>query len=116
MRQFMTVRLIRLYPLYLWALMLALIVAIGSVARGTLKLTDVGAYALFGILFMPLPIGVSLFPPNGPVWSLFLELCANAIFALLGKRLTTPFLSIFGGAASCVLMAAVYYAMVRLWG
>jgi peptidoglycan/LPS O-acetylase OafA/YrhL len=86
---FMTIRIIRLYPLYLLALgisvvpyLLALIMGAGNTSFSTVAINLVSA-----ILFLPSPASSSLFPLNGPAWSLFFELLANGCLALIARRL-----------------------------
>ncbi len=93
--QFMTVRLIRLYPLYLLSVVIAALVAIASLfGHGAIGWTPrVLAQDLALALFMlPAPSpsgGVELFPLNPPTWSLFFELLINFAFVALWPWLTT---------------------------
>jgi peptidoglycan/LPS O-acetylase OafA/YrhL len=96
---FMRVRYIRLYPLYLVALILGvsfiLLQAISS--DRPLSVESVLASSAFSILLLPTPAplnatGSDLFPFVYPAWSLFFELGVNAFYALLIPFLRTPFL------------------------
>ncbi|MBV8850871.1 MAG: acyltransferase [Methylobacteriaceae bacterium] len=88
--QFMARRLARLYPAYLFGLMLgivALLITADKISSGKF------ATALItGLALIPVPIELSkeppIFPLDGPAWSLFLELVVNAAFALFFPRLT----------------------------
>jgi peptidoglycan/LPS O-acetylase OafA/YrhL len=80
-------RLIRLYPLYFLGSILGLLsVCILAYAGGRshLRLSDLLVAAVLSLLVLP-NLGHawsnhSLFPLNGPAWSLFFELFANLIF------------------------------------
>lgn len=53
-----------------------------------------GLPALVNILFIPYFIGPRAFPLNGPAWSIFFELIANALHAVLLYRLSNRHLAI----------------------
>jgi peptidoglycan/LPS O-acetylase OafA/YrhL len=79
-------RLIRLYPLYFLGSLLGLIsVCILTYGHGrSLRLNDLLVAAVLSLLVLP-NLGRawsnhSVFPLNGPAWSLFFELFANLIF------------------------------------
>lgn len=97
---FMRLRFIRLYPLYLGGLTIALAVTI------YLKLTE-GDWALWGkifaitgfsIFFLPTPRSIGqddlLYPFNPPAWTLLFELGANAVYAVTARFLTPRILLI----------------------
>jgi peptidoglycan/LPS O-acetylase OafA/YrhL len=93
--EFMRIRIIRLYPLYLLALCLGLLLPILGALRGWEggTLAEVGFIALFGLAFLPAPsiynwTGQHLYPFNGPAWSLFFELVANLVYAVVARFLT----------------------------
>ena len=113
---FMTARLIRLYPMYLLALMIGLALSVMGLLRGWVGPTgsDVLTTAALGLLFLPAPPmaafgGGSLYPFNGPAWSLFFELIANLIYALIARFLSWRVL----GAILGVGAAAVIYTLNR---
>lgn len=90
---FMRVRLIRLYPLYLVGLLLGALVVglrmLSGVEEGSRLSLVIGAVC--GIFFLPQfsnASGAMLYPLNPPAWSLFFELIANAIYALVARFLT----------------------------
>lgn len=92
---FMTARLIRLYPMYLLGLLIGLALSVFGLLRGWLGPTwsDVITAGLLGLLFLPAPPmsafgGGALYPFNGPAWSLFFELVANLIYALIARVLS----------------------------
>jgi peptidoglycan/LPS O-acetylase OafA/YrhL len=94
--EFMRVRLIRLYPLYLLGLALGLVVPIVASLRGwneASPLSQIPVIALFGLFFLPAPplyswTGQHLYPFNGPAWSLFFELAANLVYGLVARFLS----------------------------
>ncbi len=90
-KDFVVHRIIRLYPLFFIGLLVGLVRAMGQTV---LHLPDgmgfeqVSIAAVFGFFMLPAPFeGRGLFPVNGPAWSLFLELVANLIYAVLIVRL-----------------------------
>lgn len=92
--QFMRLRLIRLYPMYLMGLIIGLAVA------GYLKMTggdhtgwkQIIAITGFSVLFLPTPQSLGqydlLYPFNPPSWTLLFELVANAVYGLFARFLT----------------------------
>ncbi len=86
---FMRMRLIRLYPLYILGTMIGVLALLGRQWPGWTHFL----YALIpAILFLPAPpnsaiSGGSLYPYNGPAWSLFFELIANLVFAMIVRFL-----------------------------
>ncbi len=108
-RRFMALRLIRLYPLYFAGTVLgaaALLLKLASGAEGW-PLPEVAATAVLAFAFLPsfnAPSG-SLYPLDGPAWSLAFELLANAGFSL--HRATTRSL-----VCMCALCIPVYAATV----
>ncbi|MEP7209473.1 MAG: acyltransferase [Alphaproteobacteria bacterium] len=92
--EFMRIRLIRLYPLYLLGLSIGVSVYVLNVLRGwhPAPVDQIGVAAFFGLLFLPVPpigdwTGTSLYPFNGPSWTLFFELVANLVYAALFRFL-----------------------------
>jgi peptidoglycan/LPS O-acetylase OafA/YrhL len=88
--RFMGIRLIRLYPLHLLALSLALWPYL-TLRATSLHAGTIAVQMLTALFFLPSPATDgegSLFPMNGPVWSLLFELIANGLFALLIPLLT----------------------------
>lgn len=92
-RDFMTRRLIRLYPLYA----LGTLVGLGGFVIGLALGVDSGPLALIaGLSFLLLPAPFTpggpyalLFPLNGVGWSLFVEIAGNAVYHILARLLTT---------------------------
>jgi peptidoglycan/LPS O-acetylase OafA/YrhL len=109
-RRFLAIRFIRLYPLYFLALAMALPISFSSamkadVSNEYLLVVDV----FFGFLFLPSPASHGLFPLNGPAWSLFFEMIANFLFAILSRRLTNYLLVAIVFLAGATLIAAVSF-------
>jgi peptidoglycan/LPS O-acetylase OafA/YrhL len=92
---FLKLRLIRLYPLYLLGLALALIPPLFGALRGwnVAPLSEVGIVAAISLFFIPVPpvfgwTSDHLYPLDRPAWSLFFELVANVIYAAIARFLT----------------------------
>jgi len=88
LRQFLLVRLIRMYPVYLFSLVLCVVVWSGNLSMIALPL----AAAVF-FLPWPMPGNPGLFGINGPYWSLFFELAANFLYGLLRPVLNNVMLA-----------------------
>jgi len=75
--QFLTARLIRMYPVYLVSLALCVVVWSNNLGQAAVPLA-------FALLFLPWPVPHNslLFAVNGPYWSLFFELAANLLYGL----------------------------------
>jgi peptidoglycan/LPS O-acetylase OafA/YrhL len=100
---FMALRFTRLYPLYLLALAISLATSWKQLAHGELTVD-----LLFAVLFLPtLGNTITLFPLNGPSWSLFFELAANALFGLIDRRLCNYTLGLIVIAAGCAVAISV---------
>jgi peptidoglycan/LPS O-acetylase OafA/YrhL len=104
LREFLTARFIRLTPLYFLALVIAVIGAYREVSP-----IDLITILAFSLLFLPSPIGAlglsaGSFPLIPQSWSLFFELAANTLHALLAKRLTDRILLSLIGAALVALI------------
>jgi peptidoglycan/LPS O-acetylase OafA/YrhL len=87
-REFVLIRLIRLYPLYALGTLLGSIVILASVvSKGGLTPANTnGVLTLpFAFLMLPAPPRLSdwmqLYPLNGPAWSLLFELVVNIFYA-----------------------------------
>ncbi len=111
--QFMVLRFVRLYPLYLLAAAIALPLVLmrgpGEMATAEYAVRAFGT-AFSVLLFLPVLPGLSIwrdlpnaFPVNGARWSLLWELVANAVFAILAPRLSNRLLAVLiviGGVAT----------------
>jgi peptidoglycan/LPS O-acetylase OafA/YrhL len=98
--EFIKIRAIRLYPIYLLGTALAILVEIISGRFGALELAY---HSIFSIFFIPNPADFSaLYPINIPAWSLFFEFIVNIFYALTlsiiskGRILTVISLSAIG--------------------
>jgi peptidoglycan/LPS O-acetylase OafA/YrhL len=108
--QFMTLRLIRLYPLYLLALAISALLGWRQLAHG--ETTYIAFFKNFSteLFFLPSPSlddTSALFPLNVPAWSLFFELLANLGFGLVGVRLSNIKLFVIVLLAGLALSGAV---------
>jgi peptidoglycan/LPS O-acetylase OafA/YrhL len=107
-RQFMTARLIRLYPLYFLALVLSLLIPVERAITGKIDPGGLAANALPALFFLPSPYSATdLFPLNIPAWSLFFELLINCVFGVAAKRLASLALAVAVLAAGSVLVLSV---------
>lgn len=111
---FIGIRLIRLYPLYLLGLSIAVIATLYPVLRGWLPWTapELLLAAAFGVLFLPFPplfavSGQHLFPLNGPSYSLFYELVVNLVYGLVARHLTPRRLWIVVACAAVLVVLVV---------
>lgn len=90
---FMKLRLVRLYPLYvLGTLIMLAVVAIQFFRWRAFDPATFGTTLLTALLFLPTPPQFSLnrdvlYPLNFPAWSLFFELEINMVFAALAPHL-----------------------------
>lgn len=113
--EFMRVRLIRFYPLYLLGLLAgAALMALHAVKGwNEATLDHVAASTLFGLAFLPAPPDFSIwpdapFPLNGPSWSLFFELVINAVFAAIVLWLTPRRSALLALSGAVALVAFTY--------
>jgi len=101
-RAYMGLRLERLYPAILGGLLIGLAVALAAGER--LHPAMALQFLLLPVFWGPLLHGGELFPLDGPQWSLFLELAANAAHAAARRWLTTPRLAVIVAMAGAVLV------------
>jgi peptidoglycan/LPS O-acetylase OafA/YrhL len=110
--QFMMIRLIRLYPLYILALAIVALIESRQLAHGGTTYLQFANNFIPAILFLPSPSlnGDSvLFPTNGPAWSLFFELAANLCFALTAATLSNFKLGLTVLSAGLILVGTVSF-------
>jgi peptidoglycan/LPS O-acetylase OafA/YrhL len=112
---FMRVRLVRLYPLYLAAVLISFAMSVLVALKGwePYALWQVFTSLAFALLLIPCPPSLSLwpnapFPLVGPSWSLFFELVINVVFALVGRFLTPVVCLGFMGAGAAALIFATF--------
>lgn len=100
---FVKVRLIRMYPMYLLSLALCAWVWLGHWEHAWLPL-------LAALFFLPgiMPGTDFLFPTNGPYWSLMFELVVNFVYAAIRRWLTTPVLVVIVTAAGAGLAVSAW--------
>jgi peptidoglycan/LPS O-acetylase OafA/YrhL len=108
--RFMALRLARLYPMILLGVAIASALLLLRYATGhrDLPLSWVLAAIGSGVTLLPLlvaPGSVEIFPIDGPMWSLFFELVANAVYAAAARYLRTPVLIVVVMIAALALIA-----------
>jgi peptidoglycan/LPS O-acetylase OafA/YrhL len=92
--QFMTSRFVRLYPLYILGTAIGIVaVCIPLMHHGQGAALHLAGASALAVLGLPSPLSIpasvwwaTLYPLNGPAWSLLLELAANFVFAVLVRR------------------------------
>jgi peptidoglycan/LPS O-acetylase OafA/YrhL len=113
---FMRMRVLRLYPLYILGTMITAGLVVVQLFRWrSFDPTTFTGTLLTAVLFMPTPPRVSLnsyflYPLNAPAWSLFFELLINLVFAMLAPRLNRRVLAVvlalgLGGLTIALLAA-----------
>lgn len=116
-RQFMAIRLIRLWPLYALGVAMSVLVLVAGTRVG-MHLAWPSFAALFAagalaLIWLPTPTALSassaLYPMNYAFWSLAFELAVNALFAAIWRLLTPRVLAAIVGL-SAVLLAVIAYA------
>jgi peptidoglycan/LPS O-acetylase OafA/YrhL len=112
-RQFLVIRLIRLYPLYLLGTIITVVLLAIRLALNP-QLDVPGVQTLVAaLLFLPTPERVApllqLYPLNFPAWSLFFELAINIGFALIARHLTDRRLGLLLGLGAILLVATAFH-------
>lgn len=107
--EFMRIRLIRLYPLYLAGLLLGLGAGVLCWLSGTDPRLNAGVLAaclMFALVLLPAISSWTdeTFPLNPPAWSLFFELVINALYALLHRFLTPRRLVLIAALSGAILL------------
>jgi peptidoglycan/LPS O-acetylase OafA/YrhL len=111
-REFYLLRLVRLLPMIVVGTLLAAAVELfrPGITDQAQHLSDVAVGAMLGMLLIPVlwqtTLEYSIFPLDGPVWSLFFEVAANLIFAPLARR----------GAEIAISLILVTSVLLLLWG
>lgn len=115
---FMRVRVIRLYPLYLAAVLISASMAVIVAVKGwePFALWQVWTSLAFALLLIPCPPSLSLwpnapFPLVGPSWSLFFELVINVVYGLVGRIITPAVCLVFMGVGATALIWATIAGM-----
>jgi peptidoglycan/LPS O-acetylase OafA/YrhL len=110
--RFLSVRFIRLYPLYVLSVMIpvtGLCVAALARLKSSAALNSALCALSWNLLFLPTPDwqnGGPLFPLNGPAWSLFFELAVNLLWAIGWSHLARRELWLTVAIAALLLMFA----------
>lgn len=112
LRDFMRIRLIRLYPLYLLGSGIGLAFATLTALSGKALPAplSIGIAGLFSALMLPSPTPGTwweLFPLDPPAWSLFLEVIVNALFVLLLPRLSMGRMALLVACSMALLAATI---------
>jgi peptidoglycan/LPS O-acetylase OafA/YrhL len=121
--RFMSLRLIRLYPLILLGMLLGALwpaIQLMMQARGAPDPADFALNLTRGLLLIPDDHapgrGDSIFPLNGPTWSLFFELAANLVYALAGRHMTTRVLAVIVALSGAALVWLAFNGGIDVGG
>jgi peptidoglycan/LPS O-acetylase OafA/YrhL len=106
--EFMRIRLLRLYPLYLVGTLLGIAIVAGDLEWSKPK-TAIRVATALAFLPSPYPHGVA-YIWNLPAWSLFFELVANAVYAAAIHRLSNRRLFVIA-VASLIAAALCYHSL-----
>lgn len=105
-REFVLIRISRLYPFYLLAVLFCALFGFAKLAAGGAPNSDYlnwMASALLAAAYIPyaIPGSIALFPVNGVFWSLFMELLVNIAYAwvrpLLNSRVVALVVAVSAG-------------------
>lgn len=107
--EFLKIRLVRLYPLYVLGLILGIAV---TVLRSGNSIPDLGMSIFCGALMTPTLVpwhfhNAASFPLNPPSWSLYLELVVNLAFAMCHRRLRNSILILICGISATTLIVTM---------
>lgn len=104
---FVAVRAIRIYPLYLVGWGLGLAMCVGQILFNRpdqLTTANLAVTSTFEFFLLPSPVSGQLFVLDVPAWSLFFELFINVLYALLLVGLSTRILVILAFIFSALLI------------
>jgi peptidoglycan/LPS O-acetylase OafA/YrhL len=112
---FMKARYLRLYPLFLLGSLFGLVQLLAHWRSSGVDVADLLASLTSTVLMLPSPSFLTrsatdlwpLYPLNGPAWSLFWELIANVIFAVVLFKLKTRSLVVLAILSLIALIASV---------
>ncbi|MCY0389811.1 acyltransferase [Robbsia sp. Bb-Pol-6] len=120
-RQFVSIRLVRLYPIFFLSLIFSAAIAAGRAILAhyadLLTIPQISVSFILNVFFIPSPIKNNeiLFPLNGLYWSLFYELLVNIIYAIVRPVLSTKLLlAIIMGAAFIVFGVATVHGDMNI--
>jgi peptidoglycan/LPS O-acetylase OafA/YrhL len=92
-RMFAARRLVRLFPMLIAGTLLGGMIELGRTGAGPVlgRLPEIALAVVAGCLALPMPFATSMehtiFPLDGPIWSIFFELIANVVLVLGCKTL-----------------------------
>lgn len=117
-RDFLIMRVIRLYPLYLLGTLIGALFALWLTAART------GHYGFWaermGLALIGVPVlarDATVFPYNVPAWSLFYELIVNAVFGFTNRRLPRKaIVAIVAAAGAALVVTMLHYGNMRFTG
>ncbi|MEP6785425.1 MAG: acyltransferase [Sphingomonadales bacterium] len=116
--RFVTLRVIRLYPLHLLGLIIGAIVFLGQTGMNGASFDAVVLLPLFAnALMLPSTSTPLLFPFNGAQWSIFIELLINLMFALLLYRMrsSTLLLVVLAGVVGLLVTVGMPFFFDMGW-
>ena len=113
------IRIIRLYPLYLFAFLMGASVTAYGMWKGwdSTPWENAAVIGAFGLLMLPAPPAVSLalYPYLKPAWSIAFEMLASVIYAVTARFLTNRVLLVIV-IGSGVSFASTTFLPARAWG
>jgi peptidoglycan/LPS O-acetylase OafA/YrhL len=118
-RRFMTIRFVRLYPLYLLGVAISVVAVLTGLDDGW-SWTGFAQVLPFALTMLPAPPiddHGTLYPLNDPAWSLMFELIINIVFVALHRHLTLRVLAWWLPVSAVLLVIATQAAgsMERGW-
>jgi len=104
---FIRVRIVRLWPLYLLGTLIGAAV-FASAVDGPVMAAALAMMIAAAVLLIPLPLGhdVQIFNLNRPAWSLFFEMAANLLYGAFARRLSERVLVILVIVGACTVVGA----------
>ena len=114
--QWLSVRLIRLYPLYFLSIVLgALATAVPTMPGGQLDPLERGAALMTGLLMLPSPtwrVMPELFPLNFVAWSLFVEMLLSVLFFWACRWSTRRLWALLAAGAVALILSRIYLGYI----
>jgi peptidoglycan/LPS O-acetylase OafA/YrhL len=110
--EFVRVRMVRLYPLFLLGMVMGIIVSMGkAISTHSFSLGAFVQPTIMAFLILPFgqyPHAKLAFPFNGPAWSLFYEFVINFVFAASARFLTNMVLATVVCVSAILLAIQIY--------
>lgn len=110
-KSFVQKRVIRMYPLFLCGLLLALLVQELLILKGFSRLSQHQTVLSFMVelFWLPSPFGPDgfTFPLDGPAWSLSFEILVNVLYAVFHRHLTDRLLGLLAVISGSAVVAGV---------